>query len=95
MKTNEIPRLRDLLAPLAMTGHIVTPDALPTQTATARFLVEEKPAHDVMEVKRNHPTLQEACAALALEDFSPSGPHGRSGPRAARNAHSAHDDRPE
>ena len=45
MKTNEIPRLRDLLAPLAMTGHIVTPDALPTQTATARFVVEGKHAH--------------------------------------------------
>ena len=95
MKTNEIPRLRDLLAPLAMTGHIVTTDALHTQTATARFLVEEKPAHYVMEVKGNQPTLQEACAALGLEDFSPSGPHGRSGPRAARTADGAHDDRPE
>ena len=78
-----------------MTGPIVTPDALPTQTATARFLVEEKPAHDVMEVTGNPPTLPEACAALALEDCSPSGPHGRPGPRADCNPHGAHDNRPE
>ena len=80
--TNEIPKLRDLLAPLNITGPIVTPDALPTQTATARFLVEEKHAHDVMAVKGNQPRVQEACAALEPADFSPSGPHGRSRPRA-------------
>ncbi len=94
-KTNEIPRFRDLLAPRDITGHIVTPDALPTQTATARFLVEEKPAHEVMEVKGNQPHVQDAGAALALEEFSPSGPNGRPTPRADRNPPGAHDDRPE
>ncbi len=95
VKTNEIPRLRDLLAPLDITGHIVTTDALHTQTATARFLVEEKHAHYVMEVKGNQRTLQDACAALELADFSPSGPNDRSGSRPDRTADGAHDDRPE
>ena len=95
VNTNEIPRLRDLWAPRAITGHIVTPDALHTPTATARFLVEEKPAHYVMEVKGNQRTLQDACAALALADCSPSGPNDRSGPRPDRTADGAHDDRPE
>jgi hypothetical protein len=94
-KTNEIPRLRDLLAPLDITGHIVTTDALHTQIATATFLVEEKHAHYVMEVKGNQPTLQDACEALDLADFSPSGSNDRSRPRAHRTTDGAHDDRPE
>ncbi len=89
VKTHEIPRLRDVLAPLDITGPLVTPDGLPTQTATARFLVEEKHAHYVMEVKGNHPRVQAACAALEPADCSPSGPHGRSGPRADRTADGA------
>ena len=95
VKTNEIPRLRDLLAPLDITGHIVTTDALHTQTATATFLVQEKHAHYVMEVKGNQPSVQAACEALELADFSPSGDHDRSGPRPDRTADGAHDDGPE
>ena len=94
-KTNEIPRLRDLLAPLDITGPSVTTDALHTQTATARFLVEEKHAHYVMEVKRNQPSRHDACGALDLDDFSPSGRHDRPGARADRTADGAHDDGPE
>lgn len=94
-KTNEIPKVRDLLDPLDIAGQIVTVDALHTQKDTARYLVQEKQAHYVMEVKGNQPTLQEAIEALDLEDFSPSGPNGRSRPRPDRNAHRAHDDRPE
>ena len=92
VKTHEIPRLRDLLAPLDITGHIVPTDALHTPTATATFLVQEKHAHDVREVTGNQPSIQAACAALELADFSPSGPNGRSGPRPDRTADGAHDD---
>ena len=41
-KTNEIPTARPLLAPLDLTGKVVTGDAMHTQTDLARFLVEEK-----------------------------------------------------
>ena len=63
-KTNEIPRLKDLLDPLDIAGTIVTLDALHTQTDTARYLVENKQAHYVMEVKRNQPTLYKTLEAL-------------------------------
>lgn len=76
-KTNEIPKLRALLDPLEIPGAIVTVDALHTQVETARYLVDEKHAHYVMEVKQNQPTLHEAVTTLELEDFSPSGHHGR------------------
>ena len=76
-KTNEIPTLSDLLDPHDLTGQVVTADALHTQRATARYLVEDKHAHEVMEVKGNQPTIQEARAAVGAEDFSPSGENHR------------------
>ena len=72
-KTNEIPKLQDLLDPLDISGVIVTTDALHTQTETARYLVEDKQAHYVMEVKKNQPNLFAALETLELQDFSPSG----------------------
>ncbi len=77
-KTNEIPKIRDLLDPLEITGQIVTVDALHTQRHTASYLVEDKQAHYVMEVKGNQATMEEAIAAVSREDFSPSGHHDRS-----------------
>ncbi len=77
IKTNEIPKLKDLLEPLDIAGAIVTVDALHTQTETARYLVEDKQAHYVMEVKMNQLTLYKTLEALDLEDFSPSRPNGR------------------
>ena len=81
IKTNEIPKLKDLLDPLDIADIVVTIDALHTQRDTARYLVDEKHAHYVMEVKENQPTLHEALEALDLEDFSPSEPHSRQGTR--------------
>ena len=81
-KTNEIPKLRDLLDPLTIEGQIITVDALHTQKDTARYLVKEKQAHYVMEVKGNQGTLHEAIAAVGREDFSPSGEDARPGSRA-------------
>ena len=69
-KTNEIPKLKDLLDPLDITGAIVTVDALHTQTETARHLVEDKHAHYVMEGKMNQPTLYKTLEALACEEYS-------------------------
>ena len=80
-QTNEIPKLQDLLDPLDVAGRVVTVDALHTQTATARYLVEDKHAHYVMTVKGNQPSVHDACAALEAADFSPAGPDGGSRPR--------------
>jgi len=81
IKTNEIPKLKELLDPLDVTRAVVTIDALHTQRDTARYLVDEKHAHYVMEVKQNQPTLHDALEALDLEDFSPSEPNTRQGTR--------------
>ncbi|WP_229854113.1 transposase, partial [Streptomyces filipinensis] len=43
--TNEITVFQPLLAPLNLHGTVVTFDALHSQTAHARFLVEDKHAH--------------------------------------------------
>lgn len=76
-KTNEIPKIKDLLDPLNITDAIITVDALHTQVETARYLVDDKHAHYIMEVKRNQPNLYEAIDALQDDDFSPSGSHDR------------------
>jgi len=71
-KTNEIPELPHLLAPLAMEGAVVTGDALHAQKETARYLVEVKKADYLFTVKDNQPTLKQDIADLHLEAFPPS-----------------------
>lgn len=76
-KTNEIPKLPQLLAPLPLAGTVVTADALHTQKETARYLVEEKKADYLFIAKENQPTLRQDIADLKLEAFPPSAHHGR------------------
>ena len=76
-KTNEIPELPRLLAPLPLAGAVVTADAMHTQEATARYLVEEKKADYLFTVKDNQPTLKQDIADLHLESFPPSAHHLR------------------
>jgi len=76
-KTNEIPELPRLLAPLPLQGAVVTADAMHTQHETARYLVEEKQADYVFTVKDNQPTLKQDIADLQLESFPPSAHHHR------------------
>lgn len=71
-KTNEIPEVPRLLAPLPLQDAVVTLDAMHTQVATARYLVEEKKADYLFTVKDNQPTLKQDIAALHLEAFPPS-----------------------
>lgn len=71
-KTNEIPEVPRLLAPLPLKGTVVTLDAMHTQQATARHLVEEKKADYLFTVKDNQLTLRQDIADLHLEAFSPS-----------------------
>ena len=74
-KTNEIPKLPALLAPLPLEGTVVTADALHTQKETARYLVEEKKADYLFIVKDNQPTLRQDIADLHLETTPPSAHH--------------------
>jgi len=76
-KTNEIPQLPQLLAPLPWEGTVVTADALHTQRDTARYLVEEKKADYLFIVKENQATLRQDIADLHLESFPPSAHHHR------------------
>jgi hypothetical protein len=74
-KTNEIPELPHLLAPLAIEGAVVTTDAMHAQKETARYVVEVKKADYLFTVKDNQPTLKQDIADLHLEAFPPSAHH--------------------
>ena len=76
-KTNEIPQLPALLAPLPLEGTVVTADALHTQKETARYLVEKKKADYLFIAKDNQPTLRQDIADLHLESIPPSAHHDR------------------
>lgn len=76
-KSNEIPKLPALLAPLPLQGAVVTADALHTQQATARFLVEEKKADYLFIVKDNQSTLRQDIAELDWKAFPPCAHHHR------------------
>jgi hypothetical protein len=76
-KTNEIPELPHLLAPLSIAGAVVTADALHAQKETARYVVEVKKADYLFTVKDNQATLKQDIADLHLEAFPPSPHHPR------------------
>ena len=69
-KSNEIPALAPLLSVLDLEGVVVTADALHTQAETAKVLVEEMGAHFVLTVKRNQPTLWEACRSIPWKEVT-------------------------
>jgi predicted transposase YbfD/YdcC len=70
-KTNEITQVKPLLADLDLQGAIITADALHTQTATARHIVEDKHADYILQVKGNQPTLEDKLIDLPQEAFGP------------------------
>jgi predicted transposase YbfD/YdcC len=63
-KTNEITRVRPLLAELDLTGRVITADALHTQRDHAEFLVAGKGAHYLLIVKKNQLNLHRQLTAL-------------------------------
>ncbi|SEM21333.1 ISAs1 family transposase [Streptacidiphilus jiangxiensis] len=67
-KTNEITVFRPMLAELDLADTVVTFDALHSQTAHARFLVEEKKAHYIAVIKRNQPLLHRHLKQLPWRD---------------------------
>jgi len=71
-KTNEITCLPRLLENIPLEGKVITADALHTQAATARHLVQERGADYVLIVKDNQPNLRQQCEnRLPKPAFSP------------------------
>lgn len=90
-KSNEITALRPLLEGLDIAGALVTADALHAQRDHARFVVEEKKADYLFQVKENQPGLLAAIKAVDESDLSPehestSRGHGRTEHRYVRVA---------
>ena len=72
-KSNEIPAARELLDPLPLAGKRITADAMHTQKALARFLVDDKHADYCFTVKDNQPRLKEDIDTLFdMQSFPPS-----------------------
>ena len=90
-KTNEIPEVEKLLAPLPLKGATITLDAMHTQWRTAEFIVHEKRADYVMTVKENQKELLKRIERLPEEAFSPSTDNHRQGTRQSGNQN--HSDR--
>ncbi|MCX5215846.1 ISAs1 family transposase [Kitasatospora sp. NBC_00240] len=86
---NEITCFATLLEPFDLAGVVVTADALHTQRAHARFLVEEKEAHYLLVVKANQPGLQRALRSLpwtrvTARHYQRGSGHGRRETRVTR-----------
>ena len=68
-KTNETTHFQPLLAPLDLTGAIVTFDALHSVKANISWLVEIKKAHYIAVIKTNQPIAHNQLAALPWRDI--------------------------
>ena len=66
-KSNEIPALRDLLAPMDLDGALITADAMHTQRGTAEW-IRSRGAHYLLTVKDNQPGLKRELGALPWKD---------------------------
>jgi hypothetical protein len=76
-KSNEIPAGQTLLDRLDLDGTIALMDALHTQVATARAIVQEGGGNYVLVVKGNQGDLQKQAGHFLPEVFSPSISNGR------------------
>ncbi|MEU3776041.1 ISAs1 family transposase [Streptomyces sp. NPDC032472] len=88
-KTNEITCSAALLAPFDLRDVVVTADALHTQTAHVRFLIEQKQAHFLFLVKANQPGLVAALRSPPWKEMTArrhdrGAGHGRREMRATR-----------
>jgi predicted transposase YbfD/YdcC len=70
-KSNEITCFARLLDPVDLTNAVITADALHTQRAHARYLVEQRNADYVFTVKDNQPTLLAQLTAQRWDDADP------------------------
>ena len=79
-KSNEIPALPELLAPLDPGGAVVTTDAMRTRRGTAQWIIS-RGAHHLLTVKDNQPGLKRELERPPWKDVPstsvPDGSHGR------------------
>ena len=79
-KSNEIPALPELLAPLDLDGALITADAMHTQVNTAEWIIS-RGAHYLLTVKDNQPGLHQTLKDPPWKDVPalsiPDGSHGR------------------
>ena len=73
-KANELGAADAFLPSLLLEGRVVTADALHTQRAHARYLVEGRQAAYLLVVKGNQPSLVQAIDQLPEQAFSPGAP---------------------
>ena len=66
-KSNEIPALPELLAPMDLDGAVVTADAMHTQKGTAEW-IRSRSAHYLLTVKDNQPGLKRELEKLPWKD---------------------------
>ena len=66
-KSNEIPALPELLAPMDLDGALITADAMHTQRSTAEWIIS-RGAHYLLTVKDNQPGLKRALEKLPWKD---------------------------
>ena len=69
-KSNEITAFRPLLADVDLSGAVITADAMHAQRDHAEFLVTQKHADFVLQVKENQPNLYNAISTLGEGAFS-------------------------
>jgi predicted transposase YbfD/YdcC len=89
--SNEITAFQPLLEPMDISGVTVTADALHAQRSHAKFLVNEKKADYLFQVKGNQPNLFARVQAIPVTDYGPEHittdrGHGRSELRSVRVA---------
>ncbi|KJK54848.1 ISAs1 family transposase, partial [Saccharothrix sp. ST-888] len=68
-KSNEIPAFAPLLEGLDLRGIVVTADAMHTQRAHARYLVQDKHAHYLLVVKGNQKKLRRQLKKLPWREI--------------------------
>lgn len=69
-KSNEITAFQPLLEPLNLEGKVVTADAIHTQVKNATFIVKDKKADYIFQVKQNQESLFETIRNLPDNVFS-------------------------
>ncbi|CAG4902586.1 unnamed protein product, partial [Acidithrix sp. C25] len=69
-KTNEIKAFKPLLEELDLLGMVVTVDAMHAQRDHAEFLVTEKHADFILQVKANQPSAYNVISTLEQGAFS-------------------------
>ena len=75
-QSNEIPALPVLLDALDLRGKLVAADALHTQSAIVRHLVQERGGDYLFTVKDNKPTLRRTVETLLTPQRFSSSAHG-------------------